>query len=143
MRMRAAAGPENLQERLLVRVRKHLSGLSKDMTEKRMFGGITFFLNGNMLCGVSRLGLMVRVGADAALFALELPFAAPCPGAGGRLPGFIIVAFAGLKDKKELASWLDMACRYVGALPAKPVKASRKAATHKRSRPIPRPGTTR
>jgi TfoX/Sxy family transcriptional regulator of competence genes len=127
--MHAAPGPENLQERLLVRVRKELSGLSKGMTERRMFGGIKFFLNGNMLCGVSRLGLMVRIGADAALFALERPFAAPCPGAGGRLPGFIIVAFAGLKDKRGLASWLDMACRYVGALPAKPVKTPRKTAS--------------
>ena len=32
--------------------------------ERRMFGGVTFLLNGNMLCCVSPRGLMVRVGKD-------------------------------------------------------------------------------
>lgn len=102
-----------------------------------MLGGITFFLNGNMLCGVSHLGLMVRVGADTALFALERPFASPCPGARGRLPGFVIVGFGGLRTKKALVMWLDMARRYVCTLPAKSVKVRRKAAINEWSRPIP------
>ncbi len=41
-----------------------------DFTEKKMFGGIAFMLNGNMCCGIVKESLMARVGAenhDAAL----------------------------------------------------------------------------
>jgi TfoX/Sxy family transcriptional regulator of competence genes len=38
---------------------------AEHVTEKRMFGGITFLLNGNMLCCASKQGLMVRVGKEA------------------------------------------------------------------------------
>ena len=37
------------------------------VTERRMFGGLTFLLNGHMCCGVVQGELMVRVGPDAYL----------------------------------------------------------------------------
>ena len=36
----------------------------KGIVEKRMFGGIAFLLNGNLMCGASGRGLMVRVGRE-------------------------------------------------------------------------------
>ena len=34
------------------------------ITEKKMFGGLCFLLDGNMLCGVHKGGGMFRVGKD-------------------------------------------------------------------------------
>lgn len=88
-----------------------------------MFGGKTFMLNGNMLCCVSAKGLMSRVGADAEPAALTMPHARPCMGAGRRMPGFILVDYAGLSDDKDVAEWVGLALAYVGALPPKDTSA--------------------
>jgi TfoX/Sxy family transcriptional regulator of competence genes len=60
-------------EPLVGRVRKALT--TARVSEKRMFGGVTFMLNGNMLCTVFEEGLMLRVGKDAEAAALARPFA--------------------------------------------------------------------
>ncbi|MFT4555661.1 MAG: hypothetical protein ACI92S_000993 [Planctomycetaceae bacterium] len=52
-------------------LRDALSDLS-GVTEKKMFGGLCFMLNGNMLCGVHKDGGMARVGKDNEAAALEL-----------------------------------------------------------------------
>lgn len=71
-------------ESLADRVQKLLADTR--VTTKRMFGGLTFLLNGNMLCCASPKGLMVRVGAATEAGALESPHASPCLGAGRRMP---------------------------------------------------------
>ncbi len=47
-------------EVLAQRIRKRLAG-QKRLTEKKMFGGLAFLLNGNMCCGVHRRELIVRL----------------------------------------------------------------------------------
>jgi hypothetical protein len=87
-----------------------------------MFAGLTFMLNGNMLCSVSAKGLMVRVGAAAETEALKRPFVARCLGAGRPMPGFLLVEPQGVNEDGDLDLWLDMALAYVGALPPKDIK---------------------
>lgn len=82
-----------------------------------MFGGITFLMNGNMLCCASKQGLMVRVGKDAEPAALSQPFAQPCLGTGRRMAGFIMVEPAGTAEPTALSRWLEMARAYVSRLP--------------------------
>jgi TfoX/Sxy family transcriptional regulator of competence genes len=89
------------------------------VTEKRMFGGITFLLNGNMLCCASKQGLMVRVGKGAEAAALSQPLARPCLGTGRRMAGFIMVEPAGIRETTDLSRWLEMARAYVSRLPPK------------------------
>ena len=36
-----------------------------DVVEKRMVGGLSFLVNGNMCCGITGTALIVRVGADS------------------------------------------------------------------------------
>lgn len=103
----------NLAERL----RRELHDLK--IVEKRMFGGITFMLNGNMLCCATNKGLMVRVGKEAEAAALLLPHAHPCDGAGHKMPGFVIIAHEGLLQNRDLSAALRLALHYVAALPAK------------------------
>lgn len=50
-------------EDLAERVRDHLAR-RRDITEKRMFGGPGFLLNGNPLVAVRRDSLLVRLGPE-------------------------------------------------------------------------------
>ena len=68
------SAPSNPTQLLLERVRGFLPDVT--VTEKRMFGGVTLMLNGNMLCCASKKGLMVRVGKEAEVKALKLPLRA-------------------------------------------------------------------
>ena len=113
-------------EILVERVR---ASLGRQTTVKRMFGGFTFMLNGNMLCCASSKGLMVRVGADAEADALMKPFVGRCLGAGRPMAGFLLVAPEGILRDVDLQDWLTLAVDYVGALPPKP--AGRRQITRK------------
>jgi len=48
-------------EQLADRVREALAG-REGLTEKKMFGGLSFMLSGHMCCGVVGDDLMMRVG---------------------------------------------------------------------------------
>ncbi len=93
------------------------------VAEKRMFGGVTFLLNGNMLCCASKQGLMVRVGRDAEAAALSRPFARPCLSTSRQMAGFVMVERAGISDTEMLSRWLDIARAYVELLPPKTASA--------------------
>lgn len=102
---------------LLQRVRAILPDV--EVEEKRMFGGTTLMLNGNMLCCASKKGLMVRVGKEAEAKALTLPHARPCDGAGHKMPGFVMIDPEGLNRDSELVAGVKMALSYVSAMPPK------------------------
>ena len=114
----------NTAEILADRVRHMLA--DRPIVAKRMFGGLTFMLSGNMLCCVSEKGLMVRVGASAEAAALAKPHAALCLGAGRPMAGFILVAQSGVTADADLESWLDRALAYVEKLPPKKAKLARR-----------------
>jgi hypothetical protein len=95
------------------------------ISEKRMFGGITFLVNGNMLCCASKQGLMVRVGKEAEAAALSQPFARPCLGTGRRMAGFILLEPVGISEPAMLCRWLNMARAYVDLLPPKIAETKR------------------
>ena len=105
-------------------------------TNMRMFGGITFLLNGNMLCCASGKGLMVRVGAAAEATALKSPHASLCLGAGRPMAGFIMIEPRGLTRNRDIARWVSMARAYVETLPPKPQKTKRPKSTALSSWPV-------
>jgi TfoX/Sxy family transcriptional regulator of competence genes len=47
------------------------------VTERKMFGGLTFMLGGHMACGVVKDTLMVRLGPEGAGRALDRPHVRP------------------------------------------------------------------
>ena len=71
------------------RVRQLLSGQG-DVAEKKMVGGLSFLVNGNMCCGVTGTALMIRVGADGREQALREPHARPMLLGGRVLSGALI-----------------------------------------------------
>jgi TfoX/Sxy family transcriptional regulator of competence genes len=58
-------------ESLAGRIRAAAAVLTGDVTERKMFGGLAFMLNGHMFAGVAGKDLMLR--PEAAAFAGSLP----------------------------------------------------------------------
>ena len=61
-------------EQLVERIRVTLAD-ADGVSERKMFGGIAFLRHGNMVCGIVRETLMLRLGADRAEVALDEPHA--------------------------------------------------------------------
>jgi TfoX/Sxy family transcriptional regulator of competence genes len=100
------------------RVRRLLSGRD-DVAEKKMVGGLSFLVNGNMCCGVTGPALMIRVGADGREQALSEPHVRPMVMAGRVLSGFVCIEPAGYADDDALASWVQRGLDFVSGLPPK------------------------
>jgi len=105
-------------EELANRVRKVLPTY-KGITEKKMFGGICFMVNGNMICGVEQDNLVIRVGPDNYEEALKKPHARPMDFTGRPLKGFVYVRPQGHKIKKALISWVKRGFVYATSLKTK------------------------
>ena len=86
--------------------------------EVKMFGGIGFMLNDNMLVATSKRGLLVRVGKDAESVALARPGARIMEMRGRVMQGYIFVDPSAL-GKASVASWLRLARAFVETLPPK------------------------
>ena len=96
----------------LLRRRKHI-------TQKKMFGGVCFRVNGNMCCGVERDKLVVRVGIEPYEQLLQKRHVKPMDFTGRPLRGFIYVMPEGLRGQETLRRWLEYGLRYAGLLPPK------------------------
>ncbi|MEO8667086.1 MAG: TfoX/Sxy family protein [Bauldia sp.] len=126
-------------QELAERVRGLLFG--PHVTEKKMFGGICFLFDGNMVLGASPRGLLVRVGKEAHDAALKKPATRPMQQANRTIPGYIVVGEEGLRRDADLKAWVDLARAHIATLPPKPVAspsrrapASRAPATRSTSR---------
>jgi len=107
------------REELAERIRT-IIGDDPNVTEKKMFGGIAFMLNGNMLVGPHKDGsMMVRVGPERYDDALNRPGASLMDFTGRPMKGFVNVHPDKITDDEALATWIALATEFVGALPAK------------------------
>ncbi|TIC80609.1 TfoX/Sxy family protein [Nocardioides sp. GY 10113] len=105
-------------EALATRIREMLEG-SPGLTEKRMFGGLAFLLDGNMAVVASgQGGLMVRVG-DAAPALLGSTPAVPVEMRGRPMSGWLRVDTDQLDDDATLAEWVERGAAFARLLPAK------------------------
>jgi len=116
-------GPLSYDPAAAERVRQLLSGRS-DVAEKKMVGGLSFLVNGNMCCGITGMALMVRVGAEGREQALREPHVRPMLFADRALSGFICIEPEGYATDDALASWVRRGLAFVSGLPAKPVRAN-------------------
>lgn len=90
------------------------------VTEKRMFGGRAFMVNGNMLVAVSKEGaLLVRVGKGSVTEHLALPGASPVTMGSRTMAGYIEVSGDVLEDDHVLGQWIASAFAFVSTLPSK------------------------
>jgi TfoX/Sxy family transcriptional regulator of competence genes len=105
-------------EKLAERIRDVLGG-RRGVTERKMFGGIAFMLHGNMICGIVRDDLMVRVGPDAYDAALREKHTRPMDFNGRPMRGMVYVVPAGIGRRPSLVRWVERGAAYAGTLPKK------------------------
>ena len=106
-------------ETLANRLRELLAG-EHGITEKKMFGGLAFLLNGHMTVSASgQGGLLARVDPAQTDAALARPHASLMEMRGRTMDGWIRVAPEGIKTKRQLEPWVKRGVGYARSLPPK------------------------
>lgn len=105
-------------EALAARIRDALAR-KRGVEEKTMFGGVGFLLHGNLLVGVWRDSLIVRLGPDNYDDALLEPHVREFDITGRPMKGWVLVEPGGIKGDDQLSAWIERAVKFVKTLPAK------------------------
>jgi TfoX/Sxy family transcriptional regulator of competence genes len=105
---------------------EHLAGKVKTLLEekpgfamKKMFGGVGFFLHGNMACGVLDDDLIVRVGPQNYEKYLGSPETREFDTSGRPMKGWVMVSFEGGNKKQDLEIWVRRGVDVALGLPPK------------------------
>ncbi|HEV3262112.1 MAG TPA: TfoX/Sxy family protein [Gemmataceae bacterium] len=91
----------------------------RNVQKKKMFGGVGFVLNGNLLVGVRKVSLIVRLGPEQAEKALPEPHVKEFDITGRPMKGWVLVEPGGVQNGEQLTDWIERATRFVRTLPAK------------------------
>lgn len=94
-----------------------------NIIEKKMFGGVGFLLNGNMLVGVWKNSLIVRLGPDNYDDALLEPHVREFDITGKPIKGWVMVESDGIDEDGQLRDWIQRATDFVGTLAKKTGKS--------------------
>lgn len=105
---------QGLAERLRVMVRKY-----RNVTERKMFGGLAFMLNNNMFIGITGDRLMARIGPAVYPEALNQPHVSEMDFTGKPMKGYVYIAPAGYESDQDLERWVTKCVDFVASLPPK------------------------
>jgi TfoX/Sxy family transcriptional regulator of competence genes len=94
-------------ERLAERVREVLAGES-GVSERKMFGGLAFLVDGKMVVGVLGDELVVRAGSDRHAETVRKPHARPMDFTGRPMTGMVYVSPAGVSLGPALRRWVGI-----------------------------------
>lgn len=89
------------------------------LSEKKMFGGLCFLYQGNMVCGVHQNGGMFRVGKPREAEALSIPGTREMDFTGRRMGGFVEVEEELMADDPRRLKLIELALTNARSLPAK------------------------
>lgn len=100
------------------RIRRRI-GDRPDLTEKAMFGGLAFLIEGRMSVGVAGEELMVRVGKEAHDAFVARPGARIMDFTSRPMRGWIAVSREGFTADADLDAWIDqgVACAKAASSP--------------------------
>ena len=105
-------------EALAERIRRGLAR-KKSIEEKKMFGGLGFLLKGNMLVGVWKDSMIVRVGQESYDESLLEPHVKEFDITGKPMKGWLLVASEGVEADDQLKEWIKRAVNFVVKMPEK------------------------
>ena len=94
-------------QNLADRIRVYL-GAHPRSTEKKMFGGLTFLLDGKMTVGIMKNNLMVRVLSEKETALLENDGVEAMQFTGKTMKEFVEVLPSAFKEDKELYKWIEL-----------------------------------
>ncbi len=97
---------------------RHLLARRKHVEERKKLGGL--LLNGNLLVGVRKESLLVRLGPQQSDEALKEAHVSEFEIKGrGTMKGWVVVSLEGVQNDDQLKGWIERAVKFVGKLPAK------------------------
>ena len=106
-------------EALAERIRD-LVAEERGVTEKKMFGGLAFLVNGNMAVAASgQGGLLVRVDPDQSETLVKKSGARLMEMRGREMPGWLRVDAEQVRMNRQLAAWVERGVAFARSLPAK------------------------
>ena len=105
-------------ETLAARIRDTLAR-KKNIEEKKMFGCICFFINGNALVGVWKDRLIARLGPDEGEAALLEPYVRAFDITRRPMKRWVAVEPEGVENDDQLKDWIQRATKFVRTLPKK------------------------
>jgi TfoX/Sxy family transcriptional regulator of competence genes len=108
--MRAVAYNEDFADR----IRETLAGRT-DVQEKKMFGGLTFMVGGQMCCGVLKNDLVVRAEPGEFYALIAQPHVRPFDFSGRPMQNMVYVNVDALNDAGVLQTWVRRGTDYVAA----------------------------
>jgi hypothetical protein len=82
------------------------------ISEKRMFGGLAFMVDGKMCVGTLGSDLMARVGPANYKAALAEPHVQEMDFTGRPLTGFVRVDAEGVTEEADLQRWCDLSVAF-------------------------------
>jgi len=88
-------------------------------TKQKMFGGIGYLINGNMVAGIHKDYYVLRLGEKNANDALFLPKTRLFDITGRAMKGWVMAEENAFADKNDLVNWLNKAKQFVDTLPIK------------------------
>lgn len=106
---------------LAQRVRGVLSDRA-GVTERRMFGGLAFLIDGEMFLGIRNSSVMARVGVERHQDALSMPNVRVMDFTGRPMKGYVYVDPPAIAADKELRAWVLWCADHVSRFPGRPVK---------------------
>jgi TfoX/Sxy family transcriptional regulator of competence genes len=98
---------------------RHALARKKGVEEKKMFGGVGFLLHGNLLVGVWKDSLIVRLGPEEGEEALKEPHVKAFDITGRPMKGWMLIEPEGIKSEHQLSDWIQRAAKFVATLPPK------------------------
>ncbi|HYU04106.1 MAG TPA: TfoX/Sxy family protein [Jatrophihabitantaceae bacterium] len=106
-------------DELANRVREHVQS-EKGLTEKRMFGGLAFLINGNMAVSASgQGGLLLRVDPGQADALVSEAHAQRAVMRGREMDGWLRIDTDAIETDDELKRWISRGVTYAKSLPPK------------------------
>jgi TfoX/Sxy family transcriptional regulator of competence genes len=117
--MKSSPTASQTMDHLADRVRTIL-GEDPRITEKNMFGGLTFLFNGHILVGCKKDGrILLSVGKAHNAEAMARPGATQMHHNGRDMIGFVWVEPDAIEDEDDLGDWVKLAERCVRQMPPK------------------------
>ncbi|MCM6775663.1 TfoX/Sxy family protein [Nocardia sp. CDC159] len=107
-------------EQLADRIRDALGPALPEAVEKKMFGGLSFLIDGNLAVAASgKGGLLVRVAPEEVDRLIDGEFVTVMTMGGREMRNWLRVAPEPLADDAVLGEWVERGVRYARSLPAK------------------------
>lgn len=99
---------------------RELVATEPGLTEKQMFGGLAFLINGNMAVSASgQGGLLLRVDPAQTASLLREPHARPFEMRGREMDGWLRIDAESVQADETLRRWVGHGVTYARSLPPK------------------------